>query len=87
MKEQMKMNKPLSEKEFKRRMGAALLALRKARGENQTEFAYRCGSSQASICAYERGRMIPGVRLLLRIIEITGTDAGEFFADLVRGES
>jgi transcriptional regulator with XRE-family HTH domain len=53
-------------------VGATILAARRQAGLTQAELAERCGTSQATLSAYEHGRKRPSAETLDRILGAAG---------------
>jgi uncharacterized protein len=51
---------------------ALLLAVRRRRGLTQAELAFRAGTSQPVVSAYEHGRRDPSISTLRRLVEAGG---------------
>ena len=47
----------------------------------QTEFGRLLDTSKQSICAWEKGRNLPDIIILMKIIEMTGKDLSQFIND------
>lgn len=69
-----------------RRIGPALLALRERRGLKQYVLAERAGVTGASLSAYERGRRIPNLHTLSKILDALGVGLVDFARVVVRVE-
>jgi transcriptional regulator with XRE-family HTH domain len=52
---------------------SVIRAARLRAGFSQAELATRCGTSQATISAYEHGRKVPSVQTLSRLLAATGS--------------
>lgn len=52
-----------------RAVGPALRALRKGRGLRQYELAARAGITKASLSGYERGRHLPNLHTLSKVLD------------------
>ena len=53
-------------------VGPALRRLRQLRGMTQTQIAERCGCSKAMLSSYERGRSLPRLPTLFRVLDGMG---------------
>jgi transcriptional regulator with XRE-family HTH domain len=73
-------------------LGVALTVLRIVRGWSQEELAKASGVRSGSISDYERGRMVPGLKTLQRLVGAMGyplaaLDRTQSFVDAIRAES
>lgn len=60
--------------------GAHLRQLRTARGLTQGDIAVQCATSTAFISNVERGLMLPGLAVLLRLADSLGCNVSELVA-------
>ena len=58
-------------------LGTALRSLRRERGFTQVDLAEELGVTQTSVSEYERGRVVPPVATLRRILEVLEADEDE----------
>ena len=73
-------------------LGLALTLLRIVREWNQDELANASGVRSSSISDYERGKMVPGLKILQRLLGAMGyplwaIEHSQNFVDAVRAES
>ena len=66
--------------EVKRRFGARMRALRKARKLSQEKVALRCGLDRSYLGGIERGESNVSLVNIHRIAEAIGVEVGELFA-------
>jgi transcriptional regulator with XRE-family HTH domain len=59
-------------------VGPALRRLRQLRGLKQVQVAARSGCSKAQVSAYERGKRLPRVDTLFRLLDAMGCRARDF---------
>jgi transcriptional regulator with XRE-family HTH domain len=68
------------EEAIKRRFGARMRELRKARGQSQEALAFACGLDRSYLGAIERGEKNVSLINICRIAEALGVGAAEMFA-------
>lgn len=69
-----------------RGIGPALRVLRKVRGLQQGALAERAGVTPQSLSAYERGRRVPNLRTLSKLLDALDLGLVEFARVVVRVE-
>jgi len=58
-------------------LGESLRQLRRSRGWTQIDLADEIGCTQASVSEYERGRVVPPLTVLRRVLEALEADEDE----------
>jgi len=62
-------------------IAANIYNIRQHLGLTQAEFGKILGSSFQSVCAWEKGRNIPDLETISKIVDMAGTSYNEFFSE------
>ena len=66
---------------IEKRFGKKILELRKARGWSQQELARKLGTSGVIVGRYERGEMVPSIKVASKLAEVFGVTIDGLVAD------
>lgn len=71
----------INESDYRKRFGKKLHSLRKQMNLTQSELALKVNYSDKAVSKWERGESVPDVFTVLRLAEIFGIKADDFFSD------